>query len=83
MDGVMDSVKERVNGRSKGLPWPTPYVVFAFEKCYKERERERKEEKKKRCAHLRDDIEIWEETEEKMSLVPGDGFIQIWSSFES
>ena len=33
----MDSVKERMTGRSKGLPWPTPYVMFAIEKCYEEK----------------------------------------------
>ena len=46
MDGVMDGVKEGINGRSKGLPWPTPYVMFAFEKCYEELER-RKEKKER------------------------------------
>ena len=44
MDGVMDSVKQRVSGRSKGLPWPTPYVMFVSEKCYEAKEK-RKEKR--------------------------------------
>ena len=60
MGCVMDGVKERVSGRSKGLPWPTPCVMFVFEKCYEEQERK----KEKRCAQWKDDIEI-SETEKK------------------
>ena len=42
MNGVMDGVKQRITGRSKDLPWPTPCVMFAFEKCYEEKGKKRK-----------------------------------------
>ena len=43
MDGVMDGVKEGISGRSKGLPWPTPCVMFVIEKCYTEKRKKREE----------------------------------------
>ena len=43
----------------------------------------KRREKEKRCAQLRDDIEISGEVGEKMYLVPWERFVQIRHSFES
>lgn len=75
MNGVKDGVKERVSGRSKGLPWPTPYVMFAFEKCYGSEEKERKK-KEKRCGQWRDDIENG-----KIGIKRGEDVIGAWGGF--